>query len=689
MKKHRQKINSSNLKFSPYKVFFLYTILHTEGILKKMKNIAVLVSELTTNYNFSVFEGIESYFNTKDDVRFIVSTIASQNNKENCYDYQYWTAIDLAKSEQIDAIIIITNSFLNTMKLEDVFREFSVFKDKPVFSVATPLGLPNSFYTHTICIDAYNQVITHMIEKHGKKRIAFFSAGLIDSPDSDDRLEAYREALAKNGIEFNPDLVYKGDFTPGTAKEVMMEVLKDKKNIPFDAIMCANDFTAGGLMLAMMDLGLTCPKDIAIFGFDDDPFATLAKPTISSINQSIPGSGTKAAEMAYDLLEGRHVDEVAIIQSQPVYRQSCGCITTDLDTSAYVDAENQYHPSDEHLGRQTYQVLIDKLEQTMAITSLVDTMNTRIPFSELIQKALGSAMYVSKITDLFVCLYDNPLHCSSYGDFFMPDEAKLVLYANKDKGTVFANLDDSMISFDPRERLIPSQYDDVPAGKYFLQPMTMHEINYGYIWCRIDSTDNTVISVNLKILTNILIQSIEFQRDLDQRKLLISRNQQLNMQTKTDELTQILNRRGFFDNGQQLIDLSISSGKTGIVFFCDLDGLKTINDTYGHDIGDLAIATEAKVLTALFRDSDLVGRLSGDEFGVVAPGMKLKVVPSLRERLVQMNEKFSKEAGLPFTLSISIGPIEFNEENTNLQALLSKADDNLYIEKREKHGERR
>lgn len=654
-----------------------------------MKNIAVLVSELTTNYNFSVFEGIESYFGDKDDVRFIVSTIASNKNKENSYDYQYWTAIDILKSEQIDAVIIITNSFLNTMKLEDVIRELSAFKDKPIFSVATPLRLPNSFYTHTICKDAYSQVITHMIEKHGRKRIAFFSAGLIDSPDSDDRLEAYREALEKNGIEFNPDLVYKGDFTPGTAKEVMKEVLKDRKNIPFDAIMCANDFTAGGMMLAMMELGLTCPKDIAIFGFDDDPFAILAKPTISSINQSIHGSGKSAAEMAYSYLNGKHVDEIAIIQSQPVYRQSCGCVTTDLDTTAYVDANNLYHPTDEHLGKQTYQVLIEKAEQTTAITSLVDTMNTRIPFSELTQKALGASMYVSKITDLFVCLYDNPIHCSSYGDFFMPDEAKLVLYANKDKGTVFASLDDGMISFNPRERLVPSQFDDVPAGKYFLQPMTMHEINYGYLWCRIENHDNTVISVNLKILTNILLQSIEYQRDLDQKNQLISRNQQLSMQSKTDELTQILNRRGFFDNGQQLINLSVETGKKGVVFFCDLDGLKRINDTYGHDIGDLAIATEAKVLTSLFRDSDMVGRLSGDEFGVVAPGMKLKFIPEMRKRLLALNEKLSKEANLPFTLSLSLGPIEFNQDNYDLQILLSKADDNLYIEKKEKHGDKK
>ena len=84
----------------------------------------------------------------------------------------------------------------------------------------------------------------------------------------------------------------------------------------------------------------------------------------------------------------------------------------------------------------------------------------------------------------------------------------------------------------------------------------------------------------------------------------------------------------------------------------------------------------------------MIGRLSGDEFGVVAPGLPERKVEVIRERFLSLNEEFSKEANLPFTLSISIGPKEFNSENTDLKDLLKAADKNLYEEKKIKHAKK-
>ena len=123
-----------------------------------------------------------------------------------------------------------------------------------------------------------------------------------------------------------------------------------------------------------------------------------------------------------------------------------------------------------------------------------------------------------------------------------------------------------------------------------------------------------------------------------------------------------------------------------MVFFADMDGLKKINDTYGHKIGDIAIRTQAKVLTDAFRASDIVGRLSGDEFAIVSIGLAKEHIASIRTRIDLLNITLSKEAGLPLTLSISLGNVPFTPDNTDLDSLLSKADQKLYKEKEIKHA---
>ena len=117
-----------------------------------------------------------------------------------------------------------------------------------------------------------------------------------------------------------------------------------------------------------------------------------------------------------------------------------------------------------------------------------------------------------------------------------------------------------------------------------------------------------------------------------------------------------------------------------------MDGLKKINDTYGHKIGDLAIKTQAVILQKAFRESDLIGRLSGDEFGIVAPGLKIENLKKFRERLNKISEEESKKAELPIILSISAGYEKFDSEHNNLQDLLIAADKRLYEEKLIKHG---
>ena len=220
----------------------------------------------------------------------------------------------------------------------------------------------------------------------------------------------------------------------------------------------------------------------------------------------------------------------------------------------------------------------------------------------------------------------------------------------------------------------------------FFMPLFMRNKNFGYMIFKYDFTLTYVVPLYSKILTHTILQCYANEQAEKVTSRLIQKTENLDFQSKTDELTSLFNRRGFLQFGASLIDLSLAAEKEGLVFFCDMDGLKKINDTYGHKIGDLAIKTQAVILQKAFRESDLIGRLSGDEFGIVAPGLKIENLKKFRERLNKISEEESKKAELPIILSISAGYEKFDSEHNNLQDLLIAADKRLYEEKLIKHG---
>ena len=253
--------------------------------------------------------------------------------------------------------------------------------------------------------------------------------------------------------------------------------------------------------------------------------------------------------------------------------------------------------------------------------------------------------------------------------------------------------DEKGIETDTRKALIPSVYASKLSGSFILHPIFAGEKQYGYLIVHPSNLKFHMHHVYLKLIINAIANAYDYTQAISKNEALTSKNerllrnnQELNIQNSIDELTQVLNRRGFMEKAEKELKKAAKSGLSGMVFFADMDGLKKINDTYGHKIGDIAIRTQAKVLTDAFRASDIVGRLSGDEFAIVSIGLTKEHIASIRTRIDLLNITLSKEAGLPLTLSISLGNVPFTPDDTDLDSLLSKADQKLYKEKEIKHA---
>ena len=153
----------------------------------------------------------------------------------------------------------------------------------------------------------------------------------------------------------------------------------------------------------------------------------------------------------------------------------------------------------------------------------------------------------------------------------------------------------------------------------------------------------------------------------------------------TDPLTGLLNRRGFLSLAEQQLKLSNRSKRGMQFYFADLDGLKWINDTLGHEEGDKALLEATTVFKETFRTSDILARLGGDEYAALAIDTTKENHEIFTARFQSLIDKRNKQENRKYKLSISVGCSYYDPENPrSLDELMAHADQLMYEQKQKK-----
>lgn len=153
----------------------------------------------------------------------------------------------------------------------------------------------------------------------------------------------------------------------------------------------------------------------------------------------------------------------------------------------------------------------------------------------------------------------------------------------------------------------------------------------------------------------------------------------------TDDLTCLFNRRGFFAAATQQLRVARRNAQEMLLFFCDVDNLKRINDTHGHREGDMALVRVADALEHTFRGSDVIARLGGDEFLVLASGSPSQTKDTILKRLDKALKKTNGFVG--YELSVSTGVARFDpRQPVTLGELMAAADRTMYEMKKTHHA---
>ena len=220
-------------------------------------------------------------------------------------------------------------------------------------------------------------------------------------------------------------------------------------------------------------------------------------------------------------------------------------------------------------------------------------------------------------------------------------------------------------------------------------PLFVGEDIYGLFVSQLDTADLSNVSVvtyqlSVSIKSLLMVEEQkrvkrELQNSLEK---FMRDNSLLSKEAKSDELTGLYNRRGFLEFTQKAVKDPVNLGKRALVCYADMDNLKMVNDSYGHDDGDFALRLIAQILTDAFRSTDVIGRLGGDEFVVFAVVGVDNYEETIKERIRAITKSRNKEANKPYPIEMSVGVCEFIcSADINIFDMLEQADEKLYMEK--------
>ena len=141
-----------------------------------MYNIAVFVHNFSVEYADLVIQGIYRFFSERKDTRVFFVQTATPHIKDGLYEYQYWASKEYLKSEVIDEIIFVSNTYCYYKKQDEIKELLEPFKGKKIVSIGMKFDDPEINYTTANCDSVYDEIVGHLKNVHGCTKIGFFSA---------------------------------------------------------------------------------------------------------------------------------------------------------------------------------------------------------------------------------------------------------------------------------------------------------------------------------------------------------------------------------------------------------------------------------------------------------------------------------------------------------------------------------
>lgn len=627
------------------------------------KQIAVILGSINHDNSKKLLTGLMAAAKETDTNLYIFTNYIGARESEASVLNSY-RIIELPDFHKFDGLIMSMNALSIHSVADYVLNQI---KETNIPTVSIDREFEGMSCVKISSYDAEFKMVEHMILTHGYREIHYV-AGPLEHPEAAARYQAYKDALAKYNIPFREENVYCGRFTILSGNNAADYFLKDGK-CP-RCIICGNDAMASGVIEVLEKKGYSVPDDVCIAGFDNSDFSELTFPPLTTIDKSQFEVGKKCVYEILALTEGSK-PRTQIVPCKLQNRGSCGC-----NRHKHVDVKHlrqKYMQHQSITGRMADIVrnMMAELSIQNNIESVIDTIKNYIPQSDL--------------GDFYLCL------CEKDKIFHIPEKNIGrnidIMPANStltDKIYIPLAYEDGKFSSYPyfdRGMVLPEDCRNRGSGNvYVITPCFFENSYFGYSVC----TNAENVSENIQYYSWMMNIGIALESTRN-RMLLEDAIHKLNNMWSYDMLTNLYNRAGFFYEAKTMLDNMKRKNENAFIMFFDLDGLKTINDTKGHEVGDQLIQAMADCIRYNLTYNTIAMRYGGDEFVIFGSFKEPEEVEAIYHGIRHSIQALNDSGRYDFTLSTSIGGSGYKATDiADLSVLIDLADQNMYKEKRKK-----
>lgn len=557
-----------------------------------------------------------------------------------------YNIFSLADFDLLDAVVVVSIPLVIEGNTDRVQQLGQMLKEKyrgPVVSLDFPVcDYP---VVHTDDYMAFREIARHVSLKHGCDKIMCLT-GPENHPVAQTRLRAVRDELSDEGKELPGDRVVFGDFWYPSGTQLAERILSGEVEMP-QAVICTSDHMAISLVNRLTAGGVKVPEQVIVTGYDATPESVMNPIVITSYTPRVVTAAQQAINYLKEILEPCVPTAPcdAMLEDHFSIGFSCGCpcnfsmITSRL-TGNMMMTKRDFERTDIRNNADIWNFLesymLENLTRSRSVAECMDAIYHR-------------AYLMSPYDHFHLCLRQDWLDPDARLETGYPDKMRYVIHNVPEQSPLYKNSvrwysDDDSHLFETK-RLLPALEEEHVPSAFFFAPV--HFVN--------DTLGYGVLQVSLEsgiIPTEVCRNWI---RTVSTALQMMRTREKLQAASYTDVFTGLYNRRGMFEKLKELTESeSVSPDAMILAYVVDMDDLKTVNDTYGHNEGDRAISIISDVLKEVTAGNEIAVRAGGDEFFLLCIGdYDMKSARGRSDEILRRLRE--KSAGLPYEISVSVG----------------------------------